>query len=427
MLDRTDFESRKQRIRLYCRGKENRVNILKSIDEGPFQLGTFRATLAEGNEGAMHLGPELPRVYTNLSPEEKDRYNTDIRATNILLQGLPKDIYTLISHYTDAKDIWDNAKMLLEGSELTKEDRESQLYDDFEHFHQNKGETIHDYYGRFVTAVKLNRGLRDSNYDQLYAYLKQHEAHANKNKMMLDRFTQHTVDPLALMSNVSHQQYYSQSSTTPPSTHVDRIEDRGTMHGVQVQLVIGEHRTELGILIQVKQGRQACADDKLRRIGGRLGCVALDEEQLLFIAGGQDNAIDEDVDEQPVQDLALNVDNVFQADDYDAFDFDVDEAPTTQTMFMANLSSADLDVVCEHHEEHEMHDDVQPNYVVDSHANYTSDSNMIPYDQYVKDNAVPVVQSNVSSVPNDAYMMIFNDMHEPHAQSVSDTTRNYSS
>ncbi|GJU62713.1 hypothetical protein Tco_1244548 [Tanacetum coccineum] len=71
-----------------------------------------------------------------------------------------------------------------------------------------------------------------------------------------------------------------------------------------------------------------------------------------------------------------------------------------------------------------MHDDVQPNYVLDSHANYTSDSNMIPYDQYVKDNAVPVVQSNVSSIPNDAYMMIFNDMHEPHAQSVSNTTQN---
>ncbi|GJS63977.1 hypothetical protein Tco_0678541 [Tanacetum coccineum] len=44
-----------------------------------------------------------------------------------------------------------------------------------------------------------------------------------------------------------------------------------------------------------------------------------------------------------------------------------------------------------------MHDDVQPNYIVDSHVDYTSDSNMILYDQYVKDNAVPVVQSNVSS------------------------------
>ncbi|GKF98382.1 hypothetical protein Tco_0297165, partial [Tanacetum coccineum] len=71
-----------------------------------------------------------------------------------------------------------------------------------------------------------------------------------------------------------------------------------------------------------------------------------------------------------------------------------------------------------------MHDDAQPNYVVDSHANYTSDSKMISYDQYIKDNVVPVVQSNVSSVLNDAYMMIFNDMRESHAQSVSDTTRN---
>nr|GFC66014.1 integrase, catalytic region, zinc finger, CCHC-type, peptidase aspartic, catalytic [Tanacetum cinerariifolium] len=87
------------------------------------------------------------------------------------------------------------------------------------------------------------------------------------------------------------------------------------------------------MLIQVKQ-------DRLSATTATNG-VALDEEQLLFFAGGQDNAIDEDVDEQPVQDLALNVDNVFQADDCDAFDFDVDEAPMTQTMFMANLSSAD--------------------------------------------------------------------------------------
>nr|GEY51370.1 integrase, catalytic region, zinc finger, CCHC-type, peptidase aspartic, catalytic [Tanacetum cinerariifolium] len=68
--------------------------------------------------------------------------------------------------------------------------------------------------------------------------------------------------------------------------------------------------------------------------------IVLDEGQLLFITGGQDNAVDEDVDEPSVQDLALNVDNVFQADDCNVFDSDVDEAPTPQTMFMANLSFA---------------------------------------------------------------------------------------
>ncbi|GKF54154.1 hypothetical protein Tco_0161064, partial [Tanacetum coccineum] len=42
--------------------------------------------------------------------------------------------------------------------------------------------------------------------------------------------------------------------------------------------------------------------------------VVLDEDQLLFIAGGQANTFDDDVDEAPVQDLALNEDSVFQAD-----------------------------------------------------------------------------------------------------------------
>ncbi|GKE79574.1 hypothetical protein Tco_1545694, partial [Tanacetum coccineum] len=144
----------------------------------------------------------------------------------------------------------------------------------------------------------------------------------------------------------------------------------------------------------------------------------------------------------PVQESALNVDNVFQVDDCDAYDSDVDEPPTAQTMFMANLSSADpgydeadpsydldvlsevqdhyyyQDAVCDHHEEHEMHDDVQLNHVVDSHADYTSDSNMTPYDHYVKDNVVPVVQNNASIIPNDAYVMIDNDVHESDVQSV---------
>ncbi|GJY82610.1 hypothetical protein Tco_0495986 [Tanacetum coccineum] len=62
MLDRTDFASWQQRIRLYCQGKENGVNILKSINKGPFQMETFWETLAE-----------QPRVYSDLSPEDKER------------------------------------------------------------------------------------------------------------------------------------------------------------------------------------------------------------------------------------------------------------------------------------------------------------------------------------------------------------------
>ncbi|GKC15345.1 retrovirus-related pol polyprotein from transposon TNT 1-94, partial [Tanacetum coccineum] len=367
-------------------------------------------------------------------------------------------------------------------------------------------------WGRFVTAVKLNKGLQDSNFDQLYAYLKQHEAHANENKMMLERLTQKTIDSLALMSNVSPQHYHSQSLTNPPTTYnqphsadtsqsdlglspTDNLIENLTN---TLALLTQSYKTFLPqtnnqLRTSSNPRNQATVQDGKNRVGNanpgqarQVKCyncngvghiarnctqpkrpqnseyfkdkmllmqaqengVVLDEEQLLFLAGGQDNAIDEDVDEQPVQDLALNVDNVFQADDCDAYDSDVDEAPTAQTMFMANLSSADpvydeagpsydsdvlsevhdhdhyQDAVCDHHEEHEMHDDVQPNHVVDSHADYTSDSNMTPYDQYVKDNAVPVVQNNASMVPNDAYVMIDNDVHESDVLSVSHTPRN---
>ncbi|GJT65979.1 hypothetical protein Tco_1017459 [Tanacetum coccineum] len=239
MLDRTDFESWQQRIRLYCLGKDNGENIMKSIKEGPFQMGTVSDVIAGETEGAVQQGPVRARVLSDLSAEEKERYKADIRATNILLQGIPKDIYSLINHYTDAKDIWENVKMILEGSELTKDDRESQLYDEFEHFRQIKGEGIQGYYvrftklindmrnikmtmsrmqlnskfvnnmlpewSRFITEVKLNRGLKESNCDQLYAYLKQHEVHANENRIMMERFGQPNTDPLALVSDASAQ------------------------------------------------------------------------------------------------------------------------------------------------------------------------------------------------------------------------------
>ncbi|GKG29336.1 hypothetical protein Tco_0416701 [Tanacetum coccineum] len=90
--------------------------------------------------------------------------------------------------------------------------------------------------------------------------------------------------------------------------------------------------------------------------------------------------VDDDVDDSPEDDLALNVDHVFEADQCDAFDSDVDEAPTTQTMFMVQDHDTFVDHMDEYHEVHEMQNDVQHNFVVDFDADYTSDSNIILYD-----------------------------------------------
>ncbi|GKA54178.1 hypothetical protein Tco_0753127, partial [Tanacetum coccineum] len=193
-------------------GKDHGEYIRQSIDEGPIKMGRCRDEIASGTDGP-YLGPKRDKVVADLSQAEKDRLRADIR------------------------------------SELTEDDRKSQLYDEFEHFGQHKGENIHDYYvrftkiindmrhikmtmpkiqlnskfvnnmlpkwSRFVTAVKLNRGLKEPNHDQLYAYLNQHELHAKENKMLMERLNQHSHDPLALVSNVSPYQY-PLSSLVPP-------------------------------------------------------------------------------------------------------------------------------------------------------------------------------------------------------------------
>nr|GEU83149.1 hypothetical protein [Tanacetum cinerariifolium] len=388
--------------------------ILKSIDEGPFQMRTVREPLAEGTEGAPHLGPERPRVYFDLSPEEKDRYNADIRATNILLQGLPKDIYTLINHYTDAKDIWDKAAG--EGDGVAAMGCGGDVDGGSDDVPCGGGVGSGD-----VVAARWQLTLfwfLVVDVDSINCWslmivsvlLLMSNAHIKrKTKQKLGRLGREVATPkrtlVGAVVNPTHNQAAGEGDGVAAMgclRDVDGGSD-GVWRGGGVgsgDVVVargqginprgggaagyGEFRTELGMLIRVKQDR-----------------LSATTTTLLFLAGGHDNNIDHDVDEQPVQDLALNVDNVFQADDCDAFDSDDDEAPTAQTMFIANLSYADP-----------VTDEVGPSY----------DSDILS--EYVKDNAVPVVHSNVSSVPNDDYMMIYNDMFEPHAQSVSNTSRN---
>ncbi|GJW03030.1 retrovirus-related pol polyprotein from transposon TNT 1-94 [Tanacetum coccineum] len=107
----------------------------------------------------------------------------------------------------------------------------------------------------------------------------------------------------------------------------NRIRIRGILLGEMVQQEMGSTNK-----LESKQGQYA-VDASPRE------WCSIDDEELLFLAGEQGNTFDADVDNQPVQDLALNEDNIFQADECDAFDSDVDDEPTAQSIFMANLSS----------------------------------------------------------------------------------------
>ncbi|GJW96288.1 retrovirus-related pol polyprotein from transposon TNT 1-94 [Tanacetum coccineum] len=119
----------------------------------------------------------------------------------------------------------------MKGTELSYQERECRLYNLFDKFAYVQGETMYEYYWRFsqlindmhtigmtmqqfqvntkflnaflsewskfVTDVKLAKSLYTTNYDQLYAYLIQHERHANEVRIMRERY----LDPFALVAN----------------------------------------------------------------------------------------------------------------------------------------------------------------------------------------------------------------------------------
>ncbi|GKB04076.1 hypothetical protein Tco_0832219 [Tanacetum coccineum] len=151
-------------------------------------------------------GQTRPMKYSELTEAQQLQDDCDVQATNIILHGLPPDMYALVNHQEAAKDIWDRVKLLMKGTELSYQERECRLYNLFDKFAYVQGETLYEYYWRFSQLINnmhtigmtmQQLSLYTTNYDQLYTYLSQHERHANEVRITHERYP----DPLALVAN----------------------------------------------------------------------------------------------------------------------------------------------------------------------------------------------------------------------------------
>nr|GEU49633.1 retrotransposon protein, putative, Ty1-copia subclass [Tanacetum cinerariifolium] len=156
--------------------------ILESVEHGPLIWPTIEEN-----------GVIRTKKYAELSAAEKIQADCDMKATNIILQGLPANIYSLVNHHRVAKDLWERVQLLMQGTSLTKQERECKL--------------LPPEWSKFVMDVKLVKDFHTSNYDQLHAYLEQHELHANETED-LDTYDSECDDlsnaQAVLMDNISN-------------------------------------------------------------------------------------------------------------------------------------------------------------------------------------------------------------------------------
>ncbi|GJU16976.1 hypothetical protein Tco_1144942 [Tanacetum coccineum] len=114
MLDKDLYDSWKIRMELYMQNREHRRMILESVENG------LLIWLMVEENGVIRI-----KKYAELSDAEKIQVDYDMKATNIILQGLPAIIYSLVNHHRVAKDLWERVQLLMQGTSLTKQERES--------------------------------------------------------------------------------------------------------------------------------------------------------------------------------------------------------------------------------------------------------------------------------------------------------------
>ncbi|GKE94345.1 hypothetical protein Tco_1579200 [Tanacetum coccineum] len=131
MLDKTMYDSWESLMKLYIEGKENGRMMLNSVKNNPLIWHTV------DEDGVTRV-----KRYEELSVAEKLQADCDLGADNIVLQGLPPDVYSIVNHHRVSKDIQDIVKLLMQGTSLSKQEYECKLYDEFDKFTYIKGETL---------------------------------------------------------------------------------------------------------------------------------------------------------------------------------------------------------------------------------------------------------------------------------------------
>nr|GFA10286.1 hypothetical protein [Tanacetum cinerariifolium] len=425
MLEKDMYDFWKSRMELYMLNRQHGRMILESVEHGPLLWPTVE------EDGVTRV-----KKYSELSGAEAIQADCDVKATNIILQGLPLEFYAL--------------------------ERECKLYDEFDKFAYRKGETLRDFYlrfslllndmnmynmkleqfqvntkflntlppewSKFVTDVKLVRDLHTTNVDQLHAHLGQHEYHANEVRLMHEQ----TSDPLALVSQHQlnrptyqhhHQQSYHQPqfqqqassyqfSSFVTSYHTPQfVSQRPSSSNLSISYPVNDisstvnhnaymasssvPQIDYALIVHHScyfKGRHNSMSAGSSRpfASGSVGASGkqrvLQEEELEFLAnpGMAESSSNQNV---------VTTNAAYQVDDLDAYDSDCDELNSAKIALMENLSHYGSDNLAE------------------SNTKITSDSNIISYSQYMNESQYNTVQnSNLPALQDDLILSVIEQL-----------------
>nr|GEY41498.1 retrovirus-related Pol polyprotein from transposon TNT 1-94 [Tanacetum cinerariifolium] len=264
-------------------------------------------------------GVTRPKKYSELSATEAIQADGDVKATIIILQGLPPELEKSQA----------NTKFL---------------------------NTLPPEWSKFVTDVKLVWDLHTTNIDQLHAYLGQHEFHANEQGDDPIDAINHMMSFLSAIVTSCYPTTNNQlQNSSNPRKQATINDDLGFAEGQATQTVITHNAAYQADDLDAYESD--CDELNSAKVAlmanlSHYGSDTHAEEELPFLA---DPRITE---AQTTQNVTTH-NAAYQADDLDAYEFDYDEINTAKVALMVNLSQYVSDDVADVHN----HDNVNHNLV----------------------------------------------------------------
>ncbi|GJZ31060.1 copia protein [Tanacetum coccineum] len=308
MLEKSMYDSWASRIRLFIKGKKHGRIMLDSIDNGLLVYPTVEEN-----------GQTRPMKYSELTEAQQLQDDCDVQATNIILHGLPPDVYALVNHQEAAKDIWDRVKLLMKGTELSYQERECRLYNLFDKFAYVQGETLN---GASLSLIYPDPLALVANSPTLYNP-SQSPQHSGDDPIECINKAMAFLSTMASRFPASNNQLRTSSNPINQATIQDGRVTVQQVQGRQTQSFAGTRNRGIAT---TSRGNYAAGQPRVVKCYNCQG-----EGHMARQCPG--------ISEAPVVQQTVSQNSAFQTEDMDAYDSDCDELSSTKVILMANISS----------------------------------------------------------------------------------------
>nr|GEY51174.1 hypothetical protein [Tanacetum cinerariifolium] len=152
MLNKENYVPWLSCLLCYAKSRPNGKLIHNSIINGPY----VRRMIPKRSDTNWEVPVnETFHVHTDdeLSEKELKQIKADDQAIQTILLGLPEDIYAAVNSYETAQEIWLRVQQMMKGSDIGIQEKKAKLFNEWERFTSNEGESIESYYHLFLKLM----------------------------------------------------------------------------------------------------------------------------------------------------------------------------------------------------------------------------------------------------------------------------------